>query len=45
LLPGREVILPVETGAGDGGVRQPGDREVVEDVVAREAFGFSFEGA
>ena len=34
-------ILPIETGAGKRRVRQPGDRDVVEDVVAREAFGFS----
>ena len=33
-------ILPIETGAGKRRVRQPGDRDVVEDVVAREAFGF-----
>ena len=34
-------ILPIETGAREGRVRQPGDRNVVEDVVARQAFGFS----
>ena len=32
-------ILPIETGARKRSVRQPGDRDVVEDVVAREALG------
>ena len=30
---------PIETGAGNRRVRQPGDRDVVEDVVAGEALG------
>ena len=30
-------ILPIETGARKRRVRQPGNRDVVEDVVAREA--------
>jgi hypothetical protein len=30
-------ILPIETGARERRVRQPGDRDVVEDVVACEA--------
>src|ERR1700726_220944 len=34
-------ILPIETSARKRCVRQPGDRDVVENVVAREAFGFS----
>ena len=34
-------ILPIETGARKCRVRQPGDRDVVEDVVAREALGLS----
>ena len=34
-------ILPIETGARKRRVRQPGDGDVVEDVVTREAFGFS----
>ena len=34
-------ILPIEASAGKRRVRQPGDRDVVENVVAREAFGFS----
>ena len=33
-------ILPIEAGARERRVRQPGDRDVVEYVVAREAFGF-----
>jgi hypothetical protein len=37
--------LPIETGAGNRRVRQPGDRDVVEDVVAREAFGFAGKDA
>ena len=32
-------ILPIETGAGKRRVRQPGERDVVENVVSREAFG------
>ena len=35
------LVLPIETGARERGVRQPGHRDVVEDVVAREAFGFA----
>src|ERR1700679_3664526 len=38
-------ILPIETGARKCRVRQPGDRDVVEDVVAREAFGFALKDA
>ena len=34
-------ILPVETGTRKRRVCQPGDRDVVEDVVAGEALGFS----
>src|ERR1700690_3783996 len=34
-------ILPIETSTRYRRVRQPGDRDVVEDVGAREAFGFS----
>ena len=37
--------LPIETGTGKRRVRQPGDRDVVEDVVAREAFGFAGKDA
>ena len=36
-------ILPVETGGRKRRVRQPGDGDVVEDVVAREAFGLSLK--
>src|ERR1700681_3516264 len=36
-------LLPIETSARKRCVRQPGDRDVVEDVVAREAFGLSVE--
>ena len=38
-------ILPIETGARKRCVRQTGDRDVVEDVVAREAFGCSYKNA
>src|SRR5262245_3621582 len=38
-------ILPIETGARERRVRQPGDRDVVEDVVAREALGLSLKDA
>src|SRR5215467_8414722 len=34
-------ILPIETGARKRRVRQPGDRDVVEDVVARKTLGLS----
>src|SRR5437868_619756 len=40
-----ELVLPIETGAGKCRVRQPGDRDVVEDVVAREALGLSVKDA
>src|SRR5688500_6247756 len=38
-------ILPVETGARNRRVRQPGVRDVVEDVVARQALGLSGKDA
>src|ERR1700722_1728152 len=38
-------IFPVKTGARKSRVRQPGDRDVVEDVVAREAFGLAVKDA
>ena len=41
----RSLVLPVETGAGKRRVRQPGDRDVVEDVVAREALRLSVTDA
>ena len=44
-IPKFAPILPIETGARKRRVRQPGDRDVVEDVVAREAFGFSLKDA
>src|SRR5882762_5765949 len=44
-IPEFAPILPIETGARKRRVRQPGDRDVVEDVVARETFGFSLKDA
>src|ERR1044071_7903273 len=44
-IPEFAPILPIETGARKRGIRQPGDRDVVEYVVAREAFGFSRKDA
>src|SRR2546421_11666029 len=41
----RELVLPIETGARKRCVRQPGDRDVVEDVVAREALRLSVKDA
>src|SRR5438045_6344396 len=41
----RPFVLPVETGAGKRRVRQPGGRDVVEDVVAREALRLSVKDA
>ena len=37
--------LPIETGARERRVRQPGDGDVVEDIVARKALGPSVENA
>ena len=38
------LVLPIETGRGNSGVRQPVERDVVEDVVACElARGVSLE--
>src|SRR4029077_19594425 len=34
----RTLVLPIETGPRDRSIRQPGERDVVEDVVSREAF-------
>src|ERR1700732_91087 len=44
-IPEFAPVLPIETGARKRRVRQPGDRDVVEDVVAREAFRFSLKYA
>ena len=38
-------VLPIETGAGYARVRQPSDRDIVEDVVASEAFGSTRKNA
>src|ERR1700722_18786297 len=42
-VPSSAPILPIEPSARKGRVGQPGDRDVVEDVVAREALGFSLK--
>src|SRR5688500_6000311 len=36
-----QFVLPVETRTGDGGLRQPGDGNVIENVVSGEASGLS----
>src|SRR5207253_9417082 len=41
----RPLVLPIETGTRKRCVRQPGDRDVVEDVVAREALRLSVKDA
>src|SRR5258708_3335270 len=41
----REMALPVETGRRDGRVREPVERDVVEDVVPRQTLGLSVEDA
>ena len=41
----RELIFPVETGSGKRRVRQPSDRNVVEDIVPGEAGSFSGKDA
>src|SRR5215472_17662281 len=38
-------ILPIESSAREGGVRQPRDRDVVQDVIACEALGLSLKDA
>src|SRR4051812_21614854 len=38
-------VLPIETTARNPRVRQPGDRDVVEDVVARQALRLSLKYA
>ncbi len=40
-----ELVLPVKTGPGNRRVRQPGKRDVVEDIVAGEAGSFSGKDA
>ena len=44
-IPEFSSILPIQTGARKRRVCQPGDRDVVEDVIAREAGGFSLKDA
>src|SRR5437867_1666902 len=41
----RPLVLPIETRARKRRVRQPGDRNVVEDIVAREALRLSVKDA
>src|SRR4051812_35843844 len=41
----RELVLPVEACPGKRSVRQPGERDVVENVVACETDSFSSKGA
>ena len=38
-----ELVLPIETSRGNRRVRQPEESDVVEDVVSRQAVGFSVE--
>jgi hypothetical protein len=44
-IPEFAPVLPIETGARERRVRQPGDRDVVENVVAGEAFGLTLKDA
>ena len=44
-LPEFAPNLPIEPGAGNRRVRQPGDRDVVENVVASEALGLAVKDA
>jgi len=41
----RKLVLPIETSSGDPGIGEPGDREVVEHIVPREAFALPVEDA
>src|SRR5262245_28545606 len=38
-------VFPIETSRRDRRVRQPVERDVVEDVISRQAFGLSIEDA
>ena len=40
-----KLVFPIETGRGNRRVGQPGERDVVENVVSRQAFGLPVEGA
>jgi hypothetical protein len=40
-----ELVFPIETGSGKRRVRQPSDRDVVEDIVPGEAGSFSGKDA
>jgi hypothetical protein len=38
-----QLVFPIETSRRDRSIRQPVERDVVEDVISRETFGFSVE--
>ncbi len=40
-----ELVFPIETSRRDRRVRQPVERDVVEDVVSRQALGLTVEDA
>src|SRR5215208_494203 len=40
-----QLVLPIQTRAGNRGVGQPRDRDIVEDIVAREALGLAIKDA
>ena len=40
-----QLAFPIETSRRDRRIRQPVERDVVDDVVARQPFGLSVEGA
>src|SRR5262245_56146168 len=42
---GRALVLPIDTAARNRSLRQPGERDVIEDVVTSDAFGRSAEDA
>src|SRR5690348_15886127 len=44
-VPSFAPILPIEARSGNRRVRQPGDRDVVEDIVPREIGSFSGKDA
>src|SRR5690349_23730763 len=41
----RAAVVPIKTGRRDSRIRQPVERDVVEDVIRREPFGLAVEHA
>ena len=41
----RELVFPVQTSRRNRGARQPIERDVIKDIIARESFSLSIENA